>query len=323
MEYGPRATLFLPVFRFASIEHNFIDIGGYKNRRRFRRTIRRFVSFQFIMASSVVTVCNILGIDKVNMDGKTILIEERHGSNANFLVNAILSHALKKMNAAVCLVLCHNTFSHYHNIGMRFGYNLLNLKEKGQVTVVEPMKIIANNVTDMYENFVDRTKTIIPDRTPMGDIDIVRRLFTCVKEKYEEAARFSKSVVLIIDDINHFLDLGLGIRHTMYFIRCLRSFVASYPSSQLCILAHIYQGNIQTSNTDIVVNTLKHIAHLCVTTQPFKTGHSGDASGKLTIHWKMNSIRSKYHLAEKTIYLFNSSDWQVKIYAPGVMSILS
>ncbi|XP_011874275.1 PREDICTED: elongator complex protein 6 [Vollenhovia emeryi] len=277
------------------------------------------------MASSMETVCNILGIDRVNMDGKTILIEEQHGTNANFLVNAILSHTLKKMNAAVCLVLCHNTFSHYHNIGMRFGYNLLDLKDNGQITVVEPMKIIASNVTDICNDFVDRTETIIPEVTSMKRIDIVHRLFSCVKEKYEEAARFTahKSVVLIIDDINHFLDLGLSVRDTMYFIRYLRSFVVLYPTSQLCILAHVYQGNMQTSDADTVANALKHMAHLCVTTQPFKTGHSSDASGKLTVCWKTNSIKSKFHWAGKATHLFNLSDWQVKICAPGAMSVLS
>lgn len=278
------------------------------------------------MANPMITVCNILGIDKVNMDGKITLIEEQHGTNANFLVNATLSYVLKNMNAPVCLVLCHNTFSHYHNIGMRLGYNLLNLKEKGQVTIVEPMKIIASNVTDICKDFIDKMETIIPDAISVRHIDIVHKLFVCIKEKYEEVARFThtqKSVVLIIDDINHFLDLGLDVHDIMYFIRYLRSFAALYPSSQICILAHAYQGNMQTSNADMVANVLKHMAHLCITTQPFKTGHSSDTSGKLIVHWKTNAVRAKHHWAEKTIYLFNLSDWQVKICAPGTMTSLS
>lgn len=275
------------------------------------------------MANPMGMVCNVLGIDRVNMDGKTILIEEQHGTNANFLVNAILSHALKRTNVAVCLVLCHNTFGHYHNIGMRLGYNLLHLKEKGQVIVVEPMKIIASNIADVCKDITNGTETIISDTTSIGHIDIAHKLFTCVKEKYNEAARFNESVVFIIDDINHFLDIGLSIRDTMYFMRYLRSFVTSYPLSQLCILAHVYQENLQTSDADMVANALKHMAHLCVTTQPFKTGHSSDDSGKLIVHWKTDSIRSKYHWAEKTTHLFKLSDWQVKICAPGAVSILS
>jgi len=278
------------------------------------------------MATPMV-ISNILGIDRVNMNGKTILIKERHGTNANFLVNAILLHALKKMDAAVCLVLCHNTLGHYHNIGMKFGYNLLNLKEKGQVTVVEPMKIIASNITDMYKGFTNRTETVIPDVNFTGHVDIAHRFFVCVKEKYDEAARFTESVVLIIDDINHLLNLGLSLRDTIYFIRYLRSFISLYPLSQLCILAHIYQENLQTqnaqtSNADIIANALKYMTHLCVTTQPFKTGHSSDASGKLTVYWKTDSIRSKYYWLEKTTHLFKLLDWQVKICAPGAMSIL-
>lgn len=256
------------------------------------------------------------------MDNKTILIEERHGTNANFLVNAILSQALKKLDATVCFVLCHNTFGHYHNIGMRLGYNLLDLKEKGQVTIVEPMKIIFNNIADTCKDSINQMKTMIPDVTSMKHIDIAHQLFVHVKEKYDEAAKTNKSVVLIIDDLSHLFDLGLDVRDTMYFIRYLRSFISTYPLSQLCILIHVHQKNLLTSNTDIV-NVLKHAAHLYITTQSFKTGHSSDASGKLIVRWKTDSIRSKYHWAEKTTYLFKLLDWQVKICTPGAVSILS
>ncbi|XP_012536498.1 elongator complex protein 6 [Monomorium pharaonis] len=273
------------------------------------------------MTNSMAIVCNILGIDRVTMNNKTILIEEQHGTNANFLINAILSHALKRLNAGICLVHCHNTFGHYHNIGMRLGYNLLNLKEKGQITVVEPMKIIANNITDTCENSTNRTKTI-PNVTSKDHVDIARRLFECIEEKYNEVARLTKSVILIIDDINHLLNLGLSVRDIMYFMRYLRSFILSCPLSQLCILAHVYQEN-WTSNANIIANALKYTAHLCVTTQSFKTGHSIDLSGKLIVCWKTDSIRSKYHWPKEIVHLFKLLDWQVKICAPGAVSILS
>lgn len=274
------------------------------------------------MASAMEMVCNTLGIDRVNMDSKIILIEEQHGTNANFLVNAILSHALKQKKA-VCLVLCHNTFGHYHNIGMRLGYNLLALKEKGQVTVAEPMKIVATNIADMCKDSADKEKMIIPDAASMENIDIAHRLFTCVRKKYDEAAKFGESVVFIFDDINHLLDFGLSLHDVMYFVRYLRSFVALHPLSQLCILTHTFQDDSQTSNTDVVAKILKYMAHLCVTTQPFRTGHSSDASGKLIIHWRIDSIRLKFHWAEKTTHLFKLLDWQVKIGAPGAASVLS
>ncbi|XP_032669402.1 uncharacterized protein LOC116843247 [Odontomachus brunneus] len=266
-------------------------------------------------------VYNILGIDRVNMDGKMVLIEEQHGTNANFLVNAVLSDALKKGNAA-CLVHCHNTFGHYHNVGIRFGYNLLSLKAKGQVTVVEPMKIVASNVVDICKNSIDNEK-IIADIISREHIDIAHRLFTCIRERYEEAAKFNASVVLVIDDISHLLDLGLSVRDIMYLIRYLRSFMASYSKSQLCILTHTYQEDPKISDADMVANCLKHMAHLCVTTEPLITGYSGDASGRLTICWRIDSIRSKYHWAEKMTYLFKLLDWQVKVYAPGETSVLS
>ncbi|XP_020295676.1 elongator complex protein 6 [Pseudomyrmex gracilis] len=270
------------------------------------------------MASSIEMVCNYLGIDKIDMCGKMILIEEQHGTNANFLVNAVLSNALKRKNA-VCLVLCHNTLGHYHNVGMRLGYNLLTLREKGQVAIVEPMKTVASClVADTCNDPADGERNILPDANSERHVDTVYRLFTHVREKYEEAARFSESVVLIIDDINHLLDLGFGVLDVMYFMRYLRSFMASRSLSQLCVLAHVYRWDPETSNADMIANALKHMAHLCLTAEPFETGHSGDTSGgKLMIHWKVDSIRLKYHLAEMTVYLFKLLDWQIRITTPG------
>lgn len=291
---------------------------------RFAREIysnNTYLYFQSIMASTMEKVCNTLGIDRVNMDGKMVLIEEQHCTNANFLVNAVLSNALKKGNA-VCLVHCHNTFGHYHNIGVRFGYNLLSLREKGQVTVVEPMKIVADNVVHIHEDSVNNER-IIADIHSREHVDIVHRLFTYIRERYEEAAKFSASVVLVIDDISNFLDLGFSVRDVMCLIRYLRSFMASYSAPQLCILVHTYQEDPKISDADMIANCLKHMAHLGVTTEPLVTGYSGDASGKLTICWRTNSIRSRYNWPEKAMYLFKLLDWQVKVYAPGEASILS
>ncbi|XP_014472403.1 PREDICTED: uncharacterized protein LOC106743262 [Dinoponera quadriceps] len=273
------------------------------------------------MASSMEMVCKTLGIDRVNMDGKMVLFVEQHGSNANFLVNAVMSNALKKKNA-VCLVLCHNTFGHYHNIGARFGYNLLSLKAKGQVTVVEPMKIVTGNVVGIRADSVDN-ESIIADIISREHMDVVHRLFIHIRKSYEEAAKFNASVVLVIDDISHLFDLGLGIRDVMYLIRYLRSFMVSHGTSKLYILTHTYQEDPKISDADTVANCLKHMAHLCVTTEPLTTGYSGDASGKLTISWRTDCIRLKYHWAEKVAYLFKLLDWQVKVYAPGEASVLS
>lgn len=59
-----------------------------------------------------------LGIDKVDITGKLVVIDERHGSDANFLINTIISSSLEK-EKGICLVLFHNTFRHYHNVGKR------------------------------------------------------------------------------------------------------------------------------------------------------------------------------------------------------------
>lgn len=268
------------------------------------------------------TIRRTLGFDRVDMTNKMILVEEQHGTSANFLLHSVLRHALKN-NQAVCLVLCHNTIGHYHNVGMRCGYNLLSLKEKGQVTVLDLMKLVISDIAnDVRKDPEGERRMIIPEVGVTGHVDVAHRLFAHVREQYEQAAKFNGSVVLIVEDLNHLLDFGLGVRDTMYFMRYLRSFVSSCPTWQLCVLVHAYREDPQHSDADMVVNALKYMAHLCVTTEPLKTGYSSNASGKLIVHWRVLPAKSMYSLMERTTRLFKLLDWQVKIFELGASSIL-
>ncbi|EZA55078.1 hypothetical protein X777_04545 [Ooceraea biroi] len=267
----------------------------------------------------MMEVCKILGIDRVDMSDRKIVIEEQHGSNANFLVQSVLSNALKKKES-VCLVLCHNTIGHYHNIGVRFGYDLLKLIEMGQVRVVDLMKIVLNDIDNTCNN-VPTKGMIIPNVTCTTYPEIAERLAVQIKEKCDDAERRNSPIILIIEDINHLLDLGLSVRDTIFFVRCVETYINMRPKSLLCILAHTYgKKNSECSDTDMIVNALKYESDLCVTTEPLKTGHSNDASGKLIVHWTVNAVRAMYNWPERMTYLFKLLDWQVKISTPSAMS---
>ncbi|KAG7209596.1 hypothetical protein KM043_011256 [Ampulex compressa] len=273
------------------------------------------------MASAIDTVNSVLGLDRVNMNGRFFFIEERHGCNGNFAVNCVISNSIKQ-NYSLCLVLFHNTFEHYHNVGMRLGYNLYTLRNKGQVTIVEPMKLIASNIDNFCNNGSDLADSVLTESTLETNKNMVRELSEAVKEKCFTAAKYNETVVIIVDDLNHLHDLGLNIRDSMNYVRYLKSLVESQKTLQLCALAHSYGENQHYSDSDTLTNGLKYIAHLFVTVEPLKTGHSKDASGKMTINWRIDSIRRKYHWTESVTYLYKLVDWQVKLYAPGTVPAL-
>ncbi|XP_043282989.1 elongator complex protein 6 [Venturia canescens] len=282
------------------------------------------------------SVCGALGIDRIDMCGKMILIEEQHGSDANFVVNSVLSGVLEKGHG-ICLVLFHNTFGHYHNVGMKLGYNLNVMRERGQVVVTEPMKIMADNVEDLGHDSVDaacvdldkpretRCRTEEDDLPDLMKLDenLVRQLFVCLRNKCHEVMKSHESVVIIVDDLSHLFDLRLSLKDVWFYVRYLRSWMQVEPTLSVCIMTHTYKADPESCQPDMIVVGLKNMAHLMVTVEPLSTGHANDISGRMNVSWRVDSIRRKYHLAEKTSYLYKLHDRHVNIFAPGSAAALS
>lgn len=275
------------------------------------------------------SVCTALGIDKVDMRGRLVLIDEQHGSDANFIINSVLSRAVENGHG-ICLVLFHNTFGHYHNVGMKLGYNLTVLRDRGQVNVVEPMKIIAQNVEDLGHDAVDADGMEIGGALRPGDEDnfkdfnvtkldanLVRQLFLPVRNSCREALKSQESVVVIIDDLSHLFDIGLSLRDVWYYTRYLRSLMEYEPTLSVYIMTHTYRAHTDSCQPDMIAVGLKHMAHLIVTVEPLVTGHANDINGKLSVNWKIDNIRRENNWAEKSTYLYKLSDRQVKIFVPG------
>lgn len=258
------------------------------------------------MASITDSVLNVLGIDKVNMDGKLLLIEEQHDSNANFLLSSVISNALKK-DYKICFVLFHNTFNHYHSVGMKFGYNLTLLKEKGNVMVIEPMRIIASDMHTIYDQ----------------DTTIEHNLFLFINNECRRMTKENEHIIIIIDELNHLYNLGFDLKKSLFCMRYLRSLVEYNSTSQLCVVTHTYKHELQDCTLNTFAHVLKHMAHLHVKVEPFETGYTSDASGKLTINWKRDFVRAKYNWAETAKYIYKLLDRQVQIYAPGTAALLA
>lgn len=258
------------------------------------------------MANIMDSISNILGIDKVNMDGKLICIEEQHDSNASFLLSCVIFNALKK-NYRICFILFHNTMNHYHNMGVKFGYNLMLLKEKHKVTVIEPMKFIVSNMGYTCEQTAN---------------NIIHDIFLTIKNEYDKIVQNNEPVTIIIDDFSHIYNFGCNLRESTYYVRYLRSLVEYYNKSQLCIITHTYKDEPKNSVSNIFAYGLKHMADLFVKIEPLETGYSSDVSGNITINWKMDDIRTKYNWSEVARYIYKLSDRQVQIYAPGASGTL-
>ncbi|KZC07330.1 PREDICTED: elongator complex protein 6 [Dufourea novaeangliae] len=260
-------------------------------------------------------VTNVLGIDKVDMGGKFILIEERPNSNAHFVLNSIIINALNK-NYGICFVLFHSTFNHYHNVGMKFGYNLTMLRAEGKVNLIEPMKIIASNIQCTVDEETHKLQEADTKVTPNISSIINDSLCRTIRNGYYEMTK-NNHVVIVIDDLSHLYNLGFTLRDSMYCLRYIRSLIEHDNTSQLCIVIHTYERELQSCIANVAADTLKHMAHLFVIIDSLETGYSSDMSGKITINWRIDCIRRTHNWSEISKYLYKLSDRQVKIYTSG------
>lgn len=252
-----------------------------------------------------------LGIDKVNMDGKTIFIKENHPVDANFVLQAVLSHCSKEENnIKTCILLFHNSIGHFHNVGMKLGYNLKKLCES-RFKVIEPLKEMSENLSKINTESDDFIKNLI---------DVIKT--NCLKRTDEKKVPLQK-FYLIIDDLSHLFDLGMSFENVWNFIRCLRSFVNLEPRFSLCISSHAYKNvNDETCQSNLIATGLEYFADLVVNVQPLETGYSRSVTGKMIISWKSHTERLKFKWPEEIVFLYKLFERQVKLFAPGSLNIM-
>lgn len=265
-----------------------------------------------------------IGIDKVDMSGNFIFIEEHHNADANFVLHAITSHC-RDTNKIVCFALFHNTFGHFHNVGMKLGYNLKK-ELNSSVRVVEPLKIVSKNIhRENKEHATQGTddKLLEFDVKKKGN-DLVKQLAQVIKDYCISIRKglINQKVYLIIDDLSHLFDLGLNVQDIWLFIRYLRSFVNLEPHLTLCIASHVYKASQEVCQPNVAAICLRHFADLVINVQPLETGFSRNVSGKMIVNWKSQQERLKFKWSEEMVYFFKLSDRQVKLFAPGSSHIM-
>jgi hypothetical protein len=255
-----------------------------------------------------------IGIDKIDMSSKLIFIEEYHNADANFILHAITSHCIDKKHI-VCFVLFHNTFSHFHNIGMKLGYNLMNLRGSN-IIVIEPLNIIFKNIQN--EKNTDYYK--IPEfNVKNKSTTLVNQIFELIKNEYRTIKKETDSGTsyIIIDDISHLFDIGLNIEDVWLFIRNVRSFIYTEPLLTICIASHIYKRVEELCESNVICYGLRYLADLVISIQSLETGYSENVSGKMVICWKSQNERLKLKYPEEILYLFKLFDRKVKLFASG------
>lgn len=261
-----------------------------------------------------------IGIDKVDMSGSLIFVEEHHQADANFVLHAVASHC-RDTNKIICFALFHNTFGHFHNVGMKLGYNLRK-ELNSSVRVFEPLKIISKNIHCENSSQINDEKPLEFDVRNKSN-ELVKQLVHVIKDECVTMKKCltNQKVYLIIDDLSHLFNIGLNIQDVWLFIRYLRSFVNLEPHLTLCVTSHVYKAQ-ELCQQNLIAVGLRYFAELVINVQPLETGFSKSVSGKIIVNWKSQRERLRFKWPEEMIYLFKLSDRQVKLFAPGSSHIM-
>lgn len=242
------------------------------------------------MSTSVLLACE-LNEQKLP---KFVLIQEKSGADATFLVTSLIGSCLKSQQNGVQLVCLHHISQHYISAAARLGYNLSIAREKGRLVITEPLADIGQNY--LSSKYLSESKQSILDS-----------LFQTLKEGIDEQIQNKEHITVIIDNITTFVDLGFSKNLVLQFSHKLINLANSHISIVL---------KINTSNLyEDYVTSLEDYADSNYLVTKMISGEFHEVDGKI-IYKK----RSDFTHISKTI-LYKVGDKNIKIFQPGEVGV--
>lgn len=228
----------------------------------------------------------VLAVLKIKPEDKIIFIRENSFADSNFIITHLLKQLLYE-KSRVCFLTLHNTLEHYQQVGKKLQYDLNQAVQKGDVKVIDPLEELVDNIGQDLED----------QRT-----NILHCIFNSAKAEIDSfLAAQDHPLYVIIDDMSHFLDLGVELSELINFTnRCLN--LTSNKNVFAIINSHV------SSKTDLILaNGIQYVCDVLVTVSPLKTGRSTDITGLMSV--QRGREESRYH--------FKAFDRGVKTFRPG------
>lgn len=248
------------------------------------------------MTSDIITSFE---LDKISDSSKVIIIKEINGCDSSFISSCVLGNCIKN-KSAVLIVLIHNSFSHYHNVGLKMNYNLQKSLESGLV--------------DFYDVGGDLVNTMLENKCT-SSLD----MWFKIKEKLVKLHEKHAVVNVIFEGISHLFDMQFTLKEVNDICKNVIDLIRSYNNSSLFV--HCNVAN-EDDITNVLANSLSHKAQILAEVENLPSGLSADVSGRLTLKYLYHKYQSEniYTYNQKpSQYLFRLFDRGVKLLAPGTV----
>lgn len=255
------------------------------------------------MAHNVIST---LELDKESLDGKVITINENSGCDANFFFSCLMSKQIKE-GGGICLVNVHNDFNHFHNIGLKMGYNLKKLKDVGSIYNIDFLQMVSDAISNnIYNKCIDLS----------SENESTSSLYKLVDNALSTLHKTHKSVCIIIDDVTNFLDLNYTMSDINQFVHKCKSLVSQNNSS---LIMGLHTTSMDNRNY-AMIKGFYYISDIVCEVSPLSTGRSVDVSGSFKIirPWINDDLMTLSKNTSMNYYLFKLFDRGVKVFAPGL-----
>ena len=241
------------------------------------------------------TVIKALMLDKIPMDGKSLLLVQ-HNDGSPFLHSLLTQSA--RQGRKICLVSFNHSVGYYHSVGTRLGWNLNNLLSKNQAIFIGGLQALKDSFRSLNSsNPFDFLFN--PDSCPL------QALLLSIREVISSWGEQPFS--LVIDELDCLLSLGVQPNHIVKFFQHCHSLVQSNSKGSLIISMGVTpfdKENIQCSTL------LSHWCDLVLTEKGLQTGKSKDLTGSLTVSWNITPFTDQH-------FHFKCYDRGIKMFAPG------
>lgn len=242
------------------------------------------------MSTSVLLACELNGPKLPQF----ALIQENSGADGSFLIASMIGHCLKYQTNGVVLVCLHHISQHYTSAAARLGTNMSAAREKGRITVFEPLADIGKNALT--------SKYVMEAKDKMSD-----SLLQDIKEAAEQQLTDKENVTIIIDDVTQLLDFGC----TANLVRQFCHKLISLATERISIVLKINNSNLY----DDFVKSLEDYANASYLITKMKSGDFHEVDGKIIF-----KKRIEFKHTSKTV-LYKVTDKNIKIFQPGEIGV--
>lgn len=223
-----------------------------------------------------------------------VLIQENNGADASFLVASLIGSCLKYQQNGVVLVCLHHISQHYISAAARLGFNISMARDKGRITINEPLADVGQQFFD--SKFLSEPKTQVLDS-----------LLENIKENAEQQLQSKQCVTILIDNVAALIDLGCPQNAVLQFCHKLINF----SNDRISIVLKVNTSNLYTK----FIASLDDYAQSNYLVTKMKSGDFHEVDGKI-IYQK----RFEFGHTAKTI-LYKVGDKNVKIFQPGEVGV--